>query len=558
MVKKFLQFLYKDTPRLHEAAYLLGFFSILSHVLGFVRDRLLAHIFGASLELDIYYAAFRIPDFLFVTVASMVSLSVLVPFIVEREKDGREAVREFINNIFSFFSIIIFITCILVFVFMPEISKFLFKGFTVSELSQVNFLSRILLISPIALGFSNLFGSLTQAFNRFTVYALAPLIYNSTIILAILLLTKSMGITGVAIGVALGACFHALIQVPFVIKAGFCPRPSLSFNFDSIKRVVSLSLPRTLTLSTSHIATIFLVAMASLMPDGSISIFSFSVNIQMFPLSIIGVSYSLAAFPTLSRHFANNNLKAFTDQMSTTARHIIFWIVPITALVVVLRAQIVRVLLGTGEFSWDATRLTAAAVALFVLSSVFQSLVLLFTRGFYSAGYTKRPFILNLFSMGILVASSYVLVDIFYAHEGFRLFITTLLKVGDLSNTVVLMLPLAFTLGTVVNGVLHWVDFERHFKGFSKEVGRTLFNALGAGVIMGAVSYAGLLLFAPVFDTTSLMGIFLQGFLAGIVGILSGVGVLYLLKSRELYETWQTLHAKFWKTDVIATDPEIA
>src|SRR3989344_5186850 len=107
MVRKAIGFLYKESHTLHEAAYLLGFFAVLSQLLAFLRDRLLAHIFGASSTLDIYYAAFRIPDFIFVTVASVVSLSVLVPFIIERNEQSREKVREFIDNVFAFFAVLI-------------------------------------------------------------------------------------------------------------------------------------------------------------------------------------------------------------------------------------------------------------------------------------------------------------------------------------------------------------------------------------------------------------------------------------------------------------------
>ncbi|MEK7135084.1 MAG: lipid II flippase MurJ, partial [Patescibacteria group bacterium] len=103
MVRKFFDFLNKESSSLNQAALLLGFFSLLSQVLAFLRDRLLAHVFGAGSELDIYYAAFRIPDFLFVTVASVVSLSVLIPFIIEREREGTESLREFIDSVFSFF-----------------------------------------------------------------------------------------------------------------------------------------------------------------------------------------------------------------------------------------------------------------------------------------------------------------------------------------------------------------------------------------------------------------------------------------------------------------------
>src|SRR3954467_9017827 len=126
MVRKIFGFFYKETDRLHQAAFLLAFFSVLSQILAFVRDRLLAHVFGASADLDTYYAAFRIPDFLFVTVASIVAISVIVPFIVEREKQGSEAVHAFVDDIFSFFVFLIVGVCVLAFFLIPTLSGVLF------------------------------------------------------------------------------------------------------------------------------------------------------------------------------------------------------------------------------------------------------------------------------------------------------------------------------------------------------------------------------------------------------------------------------------------------
>lgn len=557
MPKKLFGFLYKETGALHKAAYLLGFFAILSQVLAFLRDRLLAHVFGAGSTLDIYYAAFRIPDFLFVTIASVVSLSVIVPFIIEKEREGKEEVRKFVDNIFSFFSILMIGTCLLSFFLIPTFSEILFKGFSGPALDKVILLSRILLISPIALGFSNLFGSLTQAYNRFIIYAFAPLLYNLGIIIGIIGLGPELGIMGVAFGVIFGALLHAIVQIPFVIKIGLFPRLSTHIDFRAIRKVAALSFPRTLTLSINHIATIFMVSMASLMTAGSISIFSFALNIQSVSLSVIGVSYSLAAFPTLSRHFADKNLEAFVFQMANTARQIIFWSMPVTALFIVLRAQIVRVLLGTGRFNWDDTRLTAAALAIFSLSAVFQSLMLLFIRAFYSAGYTKKPFLINLISTTILVLCTYGFVKIFYTFPDFRYFISALLKVEDLPGTAVLMLPLGYSIGTIINGIMHWIGFEKDFGGFSKEVNRTMFESVSAAVILGFVAHRSLIIVEPWFNTTTLLGIFFQGFTAGIFGIIAGILVLYLLKSRELLEAWNSIHAKFWQTRVISTDPEI-
>jgi putative peptidoglycan lipid II flippase len=557
MVRKLLGFLSKETNDLNQAALLLGLLAFLSQVLAFLRDRLLAHIFGASIELDIYYAAFRIPDFIFITVASVVSLSVLIPFIIEKEALGLETLREFVNDIFSFFSVLILSASFLAFFLMPTITAILFKGLSASALTEVVFISRILLLSPIILGFSNLLGSLTQAFNRFTIYALAPLLYNAGIIIGTILLAERLGVIGVAIGVIVGASLHLLIQVPFIVSSGLFPRPSLKLHLASITRVVRISLPRTLTLSMTSLAVIFLISMASLMAEGSISILSFSINIQSVPLTIIGVSYSLAAFPTLSRYFRENNLKVFIEQMSTTARFIIFWSLPLTALFIVLRAQIVRVVLGSGRFDWNDTRLTAAVLALFIVSAMFQCLLLLFIRGFYSAGITRKPFFINLVATLILIFSAWGLVKIFYFSEGFRFFMSSLLKVEDLPGTAVLMLPLGFTLATILNGIFHWVAFERQFRGFSRDVFRTFFDALGTSVIMGAVAYVGLNIFVSFFDTSSLVGIFLQGALAGLLATLAGIGILISLKNKELFEIWSDLRHRFWKTKVIATDPEI-
>ena len=556
MVKGLLRFLHRGTTGLHEAAYLLGFFAVLSQVLAFLRDRLLAHVFGASSSLDIYYAAFRIPDFLFVTVASIVSISVLIPFIIEREQKSREEVRAFIDSVFSYFSVLIIGACAITFFLIPPLSGVLFRGFSADALEKVILVSRIMLLSPVALGFSNLFGSLTQAYNRFAIYALAPLLYNIGIIIGIILLGTSLGVVGVALGVVLGASMHALVQIPFIVKAGLFPR-RFKFDFEPMKRVIMLSLPRTLTLSMNQISIIFLVSFASLMTVGSISVLSFSINLQSVPLTIVGVSYSLAAFPMLSRFFTGGNFEAFVEQMASTARHIIFWTLPITALFVVLRAQVVRVLLGTGRFDWADTRLTAAALAIFVVSSVFQCLLLVFMRAFYAAGLTKKPFYINFVSTAVIIFATYFLIKIFYLSSNFQYFFTELLKVGGLSGAVVLMLPLGYSIGTIVNGLLHWYSFEREFGGFSHKIGRTVFESLGTSIIMGAAAYIGLVILAPVFNTATLIGIFLQGFVAGVIAIIVGVAVLHGLGSKELSETWQTIHRKFWKVKVVSSDPEI-
>src|SRR3989344_4181169 len=306
MVRRFLNLIHREIRGLHEAAYLLGTFAILSQVLALIRDRLLAHSFGASTTLDVYYAAFRIPDVLFVGVASLVSLYVLIPFLAENAAHSELEEKRFLNEVFSGFTVFIVGVSAVTFVFTPFLTALFFPGLSAGALSHdlVN-LTRLLLLQPILLGLSSLFGSVTQTRGRFMLYAFSPLFYNVGIIAGILFFYGPFGLLGLGMGVVLGAFLHLAIQLPFIMQSGFFPRLIFRINFPELKKVILLSLPRTLSLSANQIALLFLVMFASFLTEGSITIFNFSFNLQSVPLSIIAVSYSVAAFPTLARLFSS-------------------------------------------------------------------------------------------------------------------------------------------------------------------------------------------------------------------------------------------------------------
>jgi len=549
MVRRVFNFFNKEINGLHEAAYLLGFFAFLSQLLALVRDRILAATFGAGHSLDLYYSAFRIPDFIFVTVASLVAISVLVPFIIEKVNISVEESKKFIDNVFSFFFLLILSVSVIIFFLVPYLIPRIFPGFSSTDFSELITLTRILLLSPILLGLSNFFGSITQVYRRFLIYSISPLVYNLGIILGIIFLYPIFGLKGVVYGVVLGAVFHLIIQIPFVVKQGMFPKFSLGSNFDfsEIKRIMLLSIPRTFTLGITQITTIFLIAMATFMKEGSVAVFNLSNNLQSVPLAIIGVSYSIAAFPTLARHFANGQKDKFLAEMITSARHIIFWSIPISVLFIVLRAQIVRTILGVGEFNWSNTRLTAAALALFSFSVVAQGLILLFVRGYYAIGNTKKPLIIGSISGILIIALSYFFINIFESFITFQYFIESLFRVSDIEGTSVLMLPLGYTLAVFINCILLWWYFNKEFIGFTKSLQATLFHSFSTSVIMGLASYLCLNIFNNIFDINTVIGIFMQGFLSGIIGIIMGIIVLKLLKNQEIEEIWRTLHHKIWK-----------
>ena len=228
MVKKILALLGKEIAGLHEAAYLLALATGISLVLALVRDKLLAYFFGASHLLDIYYASFRFSDIIYATIASTVAASVLVPFLTKKEKSGGEdkkEVRHFIDHTFSVFFLAIIAVCAVVFIFIPRLVPILLPGFAHdASLPMLITAARIMLLSPILLGISNFFASVTQMYNRFLIYAISPLLYNLGIIIGIVFLYPYFGLYGLIGGVILGAVMHMGLQIPFVASRGLLPR----------------------------------------------------------------------------------------------------------------------------------------------------------------------------------------------------------------------------------------------------------------------------------------------------------------------------------------------
>lgn len=548
---RLISILHQEVKGLHQAAYFLGLFALFSAVLALVRDRLLAHYFGAGGTLDIYYAAFRIPDLVFVSVASMVSIYVLIPFL--SKNDGSE--KAFIGHVFSAFFLGISCISLVLFFLVPFIIPKIFPGLVGTEhYGSLITLTRILLLQPILLGISNIFASVTQVYGRFILYGVAPLLYNLGIIFGVLFLYPHFGIMGLGYGVVLGALLHMGVQLPFIITRNFLHNITLRFNVKELQDVILLSLPRTLALSAQHIALLFLLGLASLMVEGSITVFSFSFNLQAVPLSIIGASYSVAAFPTLARLFSNGNRAEFMQHMVISARHIVFWSVPVVILFIVLRAQIVRVVLGSGAFDWVDTRLTAALFALFVVSLISQGLTLLFVRGYYASGKTKIPLLVNVFSAVCIVLLAYLFVWIFKSVSVWQYFFETLLRVEGIAGTEVLMLPLAFSVGMILNAGIFWFLFQRDTREFSRPILRVFFETLSASVIMGFVTHQLLDLFDNVFDINTFWGIFAQGFFSGVLGILAGMTLLSLLGSREFREVRNSLVHRFWRTRTVGAE----
>ena len=331
---------------------------------------------------------------------------------------------------------------------------------------------------------------------------------------------------------------------------------SFNIDFKGIGKVAMTSLPRTMGLAFNNIAEIGMTSFASFMAIGSISIFNFSFNLQSVPAAIVGVSYAVAAFPTMARAIGEGKHDKFKEHLTSASRAIVFWSIPATFLFIVLRAQIVRVVLGSGFFSWNDTRLAAACLAIFSISVLGQGMISLVSRAYYAKGETTRPLILNFICSVLIIVFAYVFMKIFEDVPMFRYFIESLLKVNDIPGTEVLMLPLAYSTGTTLNFILHWIFVKIDFMPGEPYIAKTFFQSLGASFFLGLVSYLSLNALSPIFGTTRFLGIFVQGLISGTLGIIAAIVILYLLKNQELKDLTETLASKFWRAKIIAPNQE--
>lgn len=558
MVRRILKFFGRELGSIPEAAFFLASSGIFASLFSLFRDRLLGARFGASRPLDIYYTSFRVPDFIYTLSLFFAASTALVPVLLEKYSRSREGAEKFFSGLCFVLGGFLIAMVTAGYILMPYALPYLAPGFSEVERAEVLRFSRILLLSPLLLGLSNLVSVVTQSFRRFVIYALSPIFYNTGIIIGILFFEPSFGIEGVVWGVIIGAALHFAIQLPTLFQMGFSllpRRPDFSHKFFGF---LSHSAPRAVGLSVSQLVLIVMNAIGSTLGAGALTVFTFAWGLQAVPVTIIGLSYSVGAFPALAASFVKKNSKEFFQDFSLALRHIIFWSLPATVLFMVLRAQIVRVIYGTGAFSWMDTRLTAAALLLFSLSVVSQGLIMLLVRAFYASGHTFLPVKINIISSVATVAGAVWFLKVFRYSPEWRDWFLELLRAGDISQSAILTLPLAFSLGSLINLILLLFYFQKTFGEFGKGgISRSLMQVVVASALIGGVSYLTLQLLDGVFNLETFLGIFMQGFFAGIVGLLAGVLAFWHMQNREFFELAAAISRKFkGEVATVSAEPE--
>ncbi|MFH1890007.1 MAG: murein biosynthesis integral membrane protein MurJ [Candidatus Kuenenbacteria bacterium] len=521
----FSKILAKLNTSITGGAIIIAVFSVASKMLALFRDRLLASGFGAGDILDAYYAAFKLPDLIFNTlVLGALSAAFIPVFIALKNKSAQSngAMEQWSNQInhwqmSSAVMNIIFLAMLVLgvvfFVLAKPLMGLIAPGFIGEKLELAASMTRIMLISILFFGISNVLSGILQATKRFMMFALAPVMYNAGIIFGIVFLVGRMGPVGLAWGVVVGAGLHLAVQLPSVIRAGFKWQPVLFLKEKAVKKIGKLMLPRTLGLAVGQINQLVITIIGSTLIAGSIAVFNLAFNLASVPVSVFAISFAVASFPALSESAAKKDKEKFVLQLSRTVRKILYLIIPVSVFMIALRAQTVRLILGSGAFDWRATVFTADTLGYFCISLFAQGLVPVLARAFYARHDTKTPVIAGLFSVGVNILLSLVL-----------------------SRTMGVMgLALSFSISSILNVILLAVILKYRV-GFLDErnigfaILKIITSTIGGVIFLQITKY----LVAGMVDMQTFVGVMAQFLAAGIVGASIYILVSWILGSEEI------------------------
>lgn len=504
----------RQSSSILSAALIIAVSYLLSAGLGLIRNRLLAARFfgGAESALDVYFAAFVIPDSIFQLLVVGALSAAFIPVYSRYLKRGDEQANHLVNATLNLLLLFLLLIVILLFVFALPVSN-LISNFSPPQALLMSNLMRIMLISQLFFTVSTFLTGILQSHQRFLIPAIAPLFYNFGIILGIIFLTPSLGIYGAGFGVIIGALLHMLVQIPLSLRLGFRYQLLLDFGHEGVANIRRLMIPRTAALAVIQLERWNAVFIASIFSAGSLTLFNFARQLYSLPISLFGVSLGQASFPTLSAQIADNNHDQFKKTLSHSLLQILFFSLPATALLLVLRLPVVRLVFGARNFPWEATLLTGKTLALLSLSIAPQAISQVLVRAFYALHNTKTPFLVSLATVILHLALSFFLA-------------VTL-------NTGILGLSLGTTIANTLSIIMLLILLE-------KKLGRLYIYADTLKMLL-ATTFTAIFLWGPmrlldqfVFDTTRTFPLLLLTGTASLIGLLVYFTLSFFLKIPQL------------------------
>ena len=429
-----------------SGALLLSFLSFVYFIAGIVRNRVFANTFGPGPELDAYNAAFRIPEIALDVLVAAGLTAPFVPIYTALRHDDEQAANDFGRTVLTAAVLVMVVAVIVILFAAPLLATTIGVGFDQAtrdlyiDLLRINCFAQILFAASICIG------EVLVANRRFLFYALAPILYTAGIVAGTVLGAERFGIVATAWGAVGGAVLHLGVRTLGILGTSFRPRPGFGFRTPAFREFIRLMLPRMISHPIEPLTFTFFTALATTIAVGGVSTVNFALDYQVVPVSLIGISFSLAVFPTLSTAYADDDRVAFRDVLGRNVVTIGI-LTTLAGIALFMGAPIlVEVLLGGGEFGPEDVAITATIVAAFAVSVPFDSLAYPLSRGLYATHDTIRQVGASFAGFGVVLASSTLLAP----------------SLGLVS------IPIGYALGMIVKDVLLAVFLVRRVQAIGR------------------------------------------------------------------------------------------
>ncbi|HWQ73384.1 MAG TPA: murein biosynthesis integral membrane protein MurJ [Desulfitobacteriaceae bacterium] len=474
--------------------------NLASRILGFLRDTLIAGLFGQSSVTDAYNVAFVLPDLLYWLLVGGILSSAFIPVLSEyiarnNEDEGWRVVSSVLNITLTMLGFFVIIALI----FAEQFIYLLAPGLK-ENMNLAVHLMRIILIQPLILALSGLSMGILNSYKIFWPSALGSVLYNVCILVIGPLLANSMGIGGFAVGVVAGALANFLVQLPALKKVGFRYYPLIDWRHPSVQRIAILAVPIIFSFALNQIQVMVNANLGSSLSEGSITAINYSNRLSQLPIGIFAGAIAMAVFPTMSEQAALRQWDNFRVMTSRTIRMVMFITIPISIGMIVLRYPLIRVLFEHGKFTAEDTLMTAIPLVYFSLGIIAQSVIQVLPRMFYAFQDTWTPALIGIAAMAVNLLGALILIRPL-AHGGLAL----ANMIASFFSMLALLLILQRRLGEIDGKALFMTFFKTLLISFL--LGGIVWfwsgwltNILGTGTISSLVvlitgSFLGVLLF---------------------------------------------------------------
>lgn len=378
--------------------------TLFSRILGFVRDMIIANVFGAEMVSDAFFIAFRLPNLLRRLMGEGALSSSFIPVFTEylHQRTEKET-WNLVSNVLTFMMLILLGIVILSMVFAPWIVTIFAPGYHhyPEKFHLTTLLARILFPYIFFIGLVALSMGILNSLNHFLIPAITPALLNIGMIAGMYCISPHLQrpIIGLAIGVLLGGLAQLFLQFPILVQKGMPFKLGLNLQHEGLRRICLLILPSTLGLAVAEINTMVDTVLATFLPVGSVSYLYYSNRLIQFPLGLFGIAIGTAILPTLSAQAARGEIDDLKETFSFGLRLVLFITLPATVGLITFREPIVRILFQRGAFTQVAAQATAFALLHYAFGLFAYAAVKVVVPVYYSFQDTKTPVLIAVVSM---------------------------------------------------------------------------------------------------------------------------------------------------------------